>query len=151
MQLPRLNTLRWMAAVGAAEAIFVVIYGFCCDGELWGYIVLGSLLLSLVAPILLVGLSNEAAGRVTSCALRTLIPTLVVSSISLAAQGDRGFLSNSQGVLTGCIFLILSVGLGYLLACLRCAFSGRDQKGLAGARSDPVNGLEPMVKRHGSG
>jgi hypothetical protein len=137
MQLPRMTTLRWMVAVAAAEALFTVMYWLCCDSELWGYIVLGSVLLSLVAPILLVGLSKEAAGRVTIWALRILVPMLVVSFISLAAQGDRGFLSNSQGVLTGCVFLILSVGLGYLLACLRHALSSRALRPYRGGKVKP--------------
>ena len=86
-----------------------------------GYIVL-VVTLSLVAPILLVAASKDAARHVTVWALRVLSSTLVVSFISLAAQGDRGFLSNSQGVLTGCVFLFLSVGLGNVLAWLpiRC-------------------------------
>jgi hypothetical protein len=44
MQLPRMTTLRWMVAVAAAEAVFTVMYWLCCDSELWGYIVLGSVL-----------------------------------------------------------------------------------------------------------
>jgi hypothetical protein len=66
-----------------------------------------------------------------------LVPSLVASFISLAAQGDRGFLSNSQGVLTGCVFLILSVGLGYLLACLRHALSSRGLRPYHGGKVKP--------------
>src|SRR5262249_9532965 len=123
MRPPRMTTLRWMVVVAVAEALFTVIYWLCCDIELWGDIVLGSMLLSLVAPILLVGLSKDAARRVTVWALHIIAPTFVVSFASLMAQADHGFLSNSQGVLTGCVFLILSVGLGYLLAYLRHAWS----------------------------
>jgi hypothetical protein len=137
MQLPRMTTLRWMVAVAAAEALFTVMYWLCCDSELWGYIVLGSVLLSLVAPILLVSLSKEAARRGTIWALRILVPTLVVSFIALAAQGERGFLSNSLGVLNGCVFLILSVGLGYLLACLRHALSSRGLRPYRGGKVKP--------------
>jgi hypothetical protein len=137
MQLPRMTTLRWMVAVAATEALFTLMYWLCCDSELWGYILLGCALLSLAAPILLVGLSKEAAGRVTIWALRILVPTLVVSFLSLAAQGDRGFLSNSLGVLTGCVFLILSVGLGYLLACLRHALSNRGLRPHRGGKVKP--------------
>ena len=125
MQLPRMTTLRWMVAVAVAEALFTVMYWLCFDGELWMPIFLGFVLLSLVAPFLLVGQSKEAAKRSTVWALRILVPTFLVSAASLTAQGERGFLSNSQGVLTGCFFLILSVGLGYLLAGLRHSLSGR--------------------------
>jgi hypothetical protein len=67
MQLPRMTTLRWMVAVAAAEALFTVMYWLCCDSELWGYIVLGSVLLSLVAPILLVGLSKIVGADSRAC------------------------------------------------------------------------------------
>jgi hypothetical protein len=113
------------------------MFWLCCNSELWGFIFLGSVLLSLAAPILLVCLSKEAAGRITIWALRILVPTLVVSLISLAAQGDHGFLSNSQGVLSGCVFLILSVGLGYLLASLRHALSRRGLRPFRGAKVEP--------------
>jgi hypothetical protein len=135
MRLPRMTSRLWMAAVAAAEALFTVIYWICCNIELWGYIVLGSILLSLVAPILLIGLSKDAARQVTIWILCILVPTLVVSLASLAVQGDQGFLSNSQGVLTGCVFLIASVGLGYLLACSRHSLSSR---GLRGSRLGKV-------------
>jgi hypothetical protein len=125
MRLPRMTTRLWMAAVAGAEALFTVIYWGCCNIELWGFIVLGSILLSLVAPILLIWLSKDAARHLTVWTLRILVPTLVVSLASLAVQGEKGFLSNSQGVLTGCVFLIASVGLLYLLACLRHAWSSR--------------------------
>jgi hypothetical protein len=134
MRPPRMTTLQWMVVVGAAEALFTVIYWRCCDSMLWGLIVLGSMVLSLAAPILLVSRSKEAARRSTVWALRILVPTFVVSFASLTAQGDHGFLSNSQGVLTGCFFLILSVGLGYLLACLRHALSGRGLRGPRGGK-----------------
>ena len=137
MRLPPMTTWRWMVVVAAAESLFAVMYWLCCDIELWGYIFLGSMLLSLVTPILLVGLSKDAARRVTVRALRILVPTFVVSFTSLMAQGDRGFLSNSQGVLTGCVFLILSVGLGYLLACLRHAWSCRGLRGSRGGKVKP--------------
>jgi hypothetical protein len=132
-----MTTRWWMIVVAAAESLFTVIYWRCCDSMLWGQIVLGSMLLSLVAPILLVSLSKEAAKRVTVWALRILVPTFVVSFASLTAQGDHGFLSNSQGVLTGCVFLILSVGLGYLLACLRHAWSCRGLRGSRGGKVKP--------------
>jgi hypothetical protein len=125
MRLPPMTTRLWMAAVAGAEAVFTVIYWRCCNIELWGFIVLGSILLSLVAPILLIWLSKDAARHLTVWTLRILVPTLVVSLASLAAQGEKGFLSNSQGVLTGCVFQIASVGLIYLLACLRHAWSSR--------------------------
>ena len=60
------------------------------------------MLLSLAAPIVLVVLSKEAARHATVWALRILVPTFVVGSASLTAQGEHGFLSNSLGVLTGC-------------------------------------------------
>ncbi len=138
MRPPRMTTLRWMIVVAAAEALFTVIYWRCCDSMLWGgLIVLGSMVLSLAAPILLVSRSKEAAKRSTVWALRILVPTFVVSFASLAAQGDHGFLSNSQWVLTGCFFLILSVGLGYLLACLRHALSGRGLRDPRGGKIKP--------------
>jgi hypothetical protein len=132
-----MTTWRWMVVVAAAESLFTVMYWLCCDIELWGYIVLGSMLLSLVAPIVLVGLSKHTARRVTVWALRILVPTSVVSFTSLTAQGDHGFLSNSQGVVTGCVFLILSVGLGYLLACLRHAWFCRGLRGFRGGKVEP--------------
>jgi hypothetical protein len=49
MRLPRMTTQFWMCVVAAAEALFTVIYWICCNIALWGYIVLGSTLLSLVA------------------------------------------------------------------------------------------------------
>jgi hypothetical protein len=123
--------------VAAAEALFTVIYWRCCDIELYWCIVLGSMLLSLAAPILLVGRSKDAARRVTVWALRILVPTFVVSFTSLAAQGDHGLGSNSQGVLTGCVFLILSVGLSYPLACLRHAWACRGLRGSRGGKVKP--------------
>jgi hypothetical protein len=139
MRLPRMTTRRWMAVVAAAEALFTVIYWICSNIELWAYIVLGSMLLSLVAPLLLIGLPKDAARHVTIWTLRILVPTLVISLASLAAQRDQGFLSNSLGVVTGCVFLIASVGLGYLLACLRHALSSQGSRG-SGGEPDP---LEP--------
>jgi hypothetical protein len=139
MRLPRMTTRRWMVVVAAAEALFTVIYWLGCNIEICGYIVLGSMLLSLLAPILLVALSKDAARQVTVWALRILVPTLVVSFTSLMAQGDHGFLSNSQGVLTGCVFLIVSVGLGYLLACLRYAISSRGLRDFRGGKVKPVS------------
>jgi hypothetical protein len=124
-----------MIVVAAAESLFTVMFWRRWDIELCGHIILGSMVLSLAAPILLVSRSKEAAKRSTVWALRILVPTFVVSFASFTVQGDRGFLSNSQGVLTGCFFLILSVGLGYLLACLRHAWSCR---GLRGSRSGKV-------------
>ena len=135
MRLPRMTTPRWMVVVAAAEALFTVIYWVCCNIEIWGYIILGSMLFSLVALILLIALSKDAARHATIWALRILVPTLVVSLASLAAQGEQGFLSNSLGVLTGCVFLIASVAFGYLLACLRHALSHR---GLRGSRCGKV-------------
>jgi hypothetical protein len=132
-----MTTRRWLVVVAAAEALFTVMYWAYCDIKLWMHIILGSLLLSLMAPILLVGLSKEAAGRVSVWALRILVPTLAVSLASLMAQGERGFLSNSQGVATGCAFLILSVGLGYLLARLRHGLCSRRLRGSRGGKVDP--------------
>jgi hypothetical protein len=115
-----------MIAIAVAETLVTAIYWRCCDIMFLGPIfLLGSMLLSLATPLVLVCLSKEAAGRVAVWAVRVLVPTFVVSFASLAAQGDHGFLSNSQGVLTGCLFLILSAGLGYFLASLRHALSGR--------------------------
>jgi hypothetical protein len=74
-----MTTWRWMVVVAAAESLLTVIYWRCCDIELFWYLVLGSMLLSLVAPILLVSLSKDAARRVTVRALRILVPTSVVS------------------------------------------------------------------------
>ncbi len=50
MRLPRMTTRLWMVVVAAVEALFTVIYWICCNLELWGYIVLGSMFLSLMAP-----------------------------------------------------------------------------------------------------
>jgi hypothetical protein len=126
-----------MVVVAAAEALFTVMCWRGCDIRVWMHIFLGFMLLSLMAPVLLVALSKEAAERGTVWALRILVPTLVVSLASHTAQGERGFLSNSQGVAMGCVFLILSVGLGYLLACLRHAFSTRGLRGSPGGSVDP--------------
>ena len=137
MQLPRMTTGRWMIAIAVAEALFTVMCWRYCDSMLFGPIVLCTMLLSLAAPIVLVVLSKEAARHATVWALRILVPTFVVSSASLTAQGEHGFLSNSQGVLTGCFFLILSVGLGYLLACLRHTVSARSLRGPRGGKIKP--------------
>ena len=137
MRLPRMTTGRWMVVITAAEALFTVMCWRCCESMLFGPIVLCTMLLSLVAPVLLVVLSKGSARRVTVWALRILVPTFVVSFTSLMAQGDHGFLSNSQGVLTSCFFLILSVGFGYLLACLRHAWSCRGLRGTRGGKVKP--------------
>jgi hypothetical protein len=47
MRLLRMTTRLWMAAVAGAEAMFTVIYWRYCNIELWGFIVLGSILLSV--------------------------------------------------------------------------------------------------------
>ena len=136
MRSPRITTGHWMAVIAAAEALFTVMCWRCCD-RLFAPIVLCTMLLSLAAPIVLVVLSKEAARHATVWALRILVPTFVVGSASLTAQGEHGFLSNSLGVLTGCFFLILSVGLGYLLACLRHTVSARSLQGPRGGKIKP--------------
>ena len=136
MRLPRITTGLWMAVIAAAEALFTVMCWRCCD-RLFVPIFLCTMLLSLAAPIVLVVLSKEAARHATVWALRILVPTFVVSSASLTAQGEHGFLSNSQGVQIGCFFLILSVGLGYLLACLRHTVSARSLRGPRGGKIKP--------------
>jgi predicted Kef-type K+ transport protein len=128
MRLPRITTGLWMAVIAAAEALFTVMCWRCCD-RLFLPIVLCTMLLSLAAPIVLVVLSKEAARHATVWALRLLVPTFVVSSASLTAQGEHGFLSNSQGVQTGCFFLIL--------ACLRHTVSARSLRGPRGGKIKP--------------
>jgi len=68
---------------------------------------------SLVVPIGMAFLHPSAARRTAIVAWAILLPTLAISCGMLASQGERGFLSTSQAVSTGSLFLTLSFGIGY--------------------------------------
>jgi hypothetical protein len=76
-------------------------------------IVATALGVSLLVPIGMAFLRPSSARRAALVAWAILLPTLAISCGILASQGESGFLSNSQAVSMGSLFLTLSFGFGY--------------------------------------
>ena len=93
---------------------------------------LASICLSPLTVIAIGVLDKAKARRVVVLSLCLLGPMLLGSGVWFLSLGERGFLSDAQGWFTLCVFLIGSVGLGYLVARLRAnlSASGRGDKRL---------------------
>ncbi len=96
-----------------------------------------SAMVSIAVYPFLYALSKETVRRVTAWALCIIVPTLVASLASLIVRGDRGFFSNSQSVVTGCVFLIVALGLSYLGICWRDSLPRRGLRGEPDAKLKP--------------
>ena len=94
------------------------------DGISWVTIVGAALALSLCVPIGMALLSPGAAWRLTWWAWLVTIPTILISGLMLVSQGERGFLSNSQGICMGSLLLALSFGVGYAASTAVMLYSG---------------------------
>ncbi len=84
-----------------------------------------SLVASAIVPIVMLTQPPKVARQVFHWAMLPILSTMATSCWLFVSQGEYGFLSNSQGILMGSIFLAISLGLGYAASRVKANWLAR--------------------------